>query len=107
MTVTQQFLTIAIVVMGTMLTRFLPFLIFGSDKPAPEYIQSLGRILPSATLGMLVVYCFKDVSFISGTHGLPEMISLLFIVILHFWKKNMFLSIIGGTVCYMCLFYFL
>ena len=107
MTVSQQFLTIAVVVMGTMLTRFLPFLVFGEDKPAPEYIQSLGRILPSATLGMLVVYCFKDVSFVSGTHGLPEMISLIFIVILHFWKKNMFLSIIGGTICYMCLFYFL
>ena len=101
MTLSQQLLTIAVVVAGTMLTRFLPFLVFGSEKPTPEYIQSLGRILPSATLGMLVVYCFKDVSFTGAAHGLPEILSLLFIIILHYWKKNMFLSIVGGTACYM------
>ena len=101
MTFNQQLFTIAVVVAGTMLTRFLPFLVFGSEKPTPEYIRSLGRILPSATLGMLVVYCFKDVSFTGASHGLPEILSLLFIIVLHYWKKNMFLSIVGGIACYM------
>ena len=103
MSIGQQFFTIFVVVLGTMLTRFLPFLVFGSDKPAPEYIQSLGRILPSATLGMLVVYCFKDVSFTTGSRGIPEAVSLVVIIILHYMKKNMFLSIVGGTACYMLL----
>ena len=103
MTLIQRIITILMVILGTMLTRFLPFLIFRTDRPTPRYIQTLGKILPSAALGMLVVYCFKDVSFLSGTHGVPEMLSLLLITILHTWKRNMLLSIAGGTLCYMML----
>ncbi|MGN0132385.1 MAG: branched-chain amino acid transporter permease [Lachnospiraceae bacterium] len=103
MNTTQRILTILMVVLGTMTTRFLPFLIFRQDKPTPKYIQTLGKILPSAALGMLAVYCFKDVSFTTGSHGLPEMISLALIIVLHYWKKNMLLSIAAGTVCYMLL----
>lgn len=103
MTINQQIITIIMVVLGTMLTRFLPFLVFRSDKPTPKYIKTLGKLLPSAALGMLAVYCFKDVSFLSGSHGIPEIISLLLVVGLHFWKKNMLLSIAGGTICYMLL----
>ncbi len=103
MNLTQRIITILMVVAGTMLTRFLPFLIFRQDRPTPKYIQTLGKILPSAALGMLAVYSFKDVSFLRGSHGLPEMISLIFIIILHYWKKNMLLSIAGGTICYMML----
>ncbi|MBP3422083.1 MAG: branched-chain amino acid transporter permease [Lachnospiraceae bacterium] len=103
MTVTQQILTIMIVALGTMTTRFLPFLIFRPGKPTPTYIKTLGRILPSAALGMLAVYGFKDVSFTSGSHGLPEMIALICIILLHRLKKNMLLSVAGGTICYMLL----
>lgn len=106
MTLTQKLITIIMVIAGTMLTRFLPFLIFGSHKPTPQYIKTLGNILPSAALGMLAVYCFKDVSFLTGTHGLPELIALLLIILIHFWKKNMLLSIASGTICYMALVQF-
>lgn len=103
MNLTQRIITILMVIAGTMLTRFLPFLIFRQDKPTPQYIQTLGKILPSAALGMLAVYSFKDVSFLTGSHGIPEMVSLVFIIILHYRKKNMLLSIAGGTICYMML----
>ncbi|MDO5409798.1 MAG: branched-chain amino acid transporter permease [Lachnospiraceae bacterium] len=103
MNLTQRIITILMVVLGTMATRFLPFLIFGSEKPTPALIQTLGKILPSAALGMLAVYCFKDVSFSTGSHGLPEIISLILIIFIHSWKKNMLLSISAGTICYMLL----
>ncbi|MBR3807680.1 MAG: branched-chain amino acid transporter permease [Lachnospiraceae bacterium] len=103
MTFSQQIMTIGIVVFGTMLTRFLPFLVFGRGKETPKYIQYLGKILPAAVFGLLVVYCLKDVNVLSGSHGIPEAISILVVVILHFWKRQMLLSIAGGTVCYMLL----
>ena len=103
MTVQQQVITILMVVLGTMLTRFLPFLIFPADKPTPKYIQYLGKVLPAAALGLLVVYCLKDVSVFQGSHGIPELISVILIVVLHFWKRQMLLSIAGGTICYMVL----
>lgn len=103
MTFSQQIMTIGIVVFGTMLTRFLPFLVFGRGKETPKYIQYLGKILPAAVFGLLVVYCLKDVSVLSGSHGIPEAISILVVVFLHLWKRQMLLSIAGGTVCYMLL----
>ncbi|OBA04970.1 branched-chain amino acid transporter AzlD [Bacillus subtilis] len=101
MTMTQQIITIAMVVLGTMLTRFLPFMIFPSGKP--KYVQFLGKVLPSAVIGLLVIYCFKDVSLFSGSHGIPELIGAAAVDLLHFWKKNMLLSIAGGTIVYMAL----
>ena len=106
MTLTQRIITIAIVVLGTMLTRFLPFLIFPPGKPTPKYIRYLGNVLPSAVFGLLVIYCLKNVSVFSGSHGLPETISVIFVVVLHFLKKQMLLSIGGGTVLYMLLVQF-
>ncbi len=103
MTVQQQIITIAMVVLGTMITRFLPFLVFPPDKPTPRYIQYLGKALPSAIFGLLVVYSLKDVTILSGTHGLPELIAALVVIGLHMWKKQMLLSIAGGTICYMLL----
>jgi len=103
MSVTQQIITIAMVVLGTMLTRFLPFAIFPPGKPTPKYIQYLGKVLPSAVLGLLVIYCFKDVSLLSGSHGIPECIAVAIVALLHFWKKQMLLSIAGGTIVYMIL----
>ena len=103
MTVPQQLLTIAAVVLGTMATRFLPFLLFPAGKPTPKYIQYLGNALPAAVFGLLVVYCLRNVTPFSGSHGLPELISIVLVVILHLWKRQMLLSIAGGTVCYMAL----
>ena len=91
------------VVLGTAITRFLPFLIFRAEKPTPKYILYLGKVLPVAVFGMLVIYCLKNVSLFSGSHGLPELISILLVVLLHLWQRKMLLSIAGGTVCYMLL----
>lgn len=103
MTVFQQFLTIAICALGTMLTRFLPFLIFRDNRPVPPIIQYLGKALPLAVFGMLIIYCLRNVDFLSGWHGLPELISIAFVVLLHLWRRQMLLSVAGGTVCYMLL----
>ena len=103
MTLTQQILTIAMVVLGTAVTRFLPFLIFPAGRPTPKYIRYLGRVLPYAVFGLLVVYSLKDVSLMAGSHGIPELISILLVIALHVWKRQMLLSIAGGTVCYMLL----
>lgn len=103
MTLTQQVITIGMVVLGTVLTRFLPFLLFPADKPTPRYIQYLGKVLPSAVFGLLVVYCLKNVSPFSGSHGIPELISIMAVAALHLWKRQMLISIAGGTVCYMLL----
>lgn len=103
MNIWQQIVIIGIVVFGTILTRFLPFLIFGRKKEAPKYIQYLGKVLPAAVFGLLVVYCLKDVNLFTGSHGLPEAIAILAVVLLHVWKRQMLLSIAGGTVCYMVL----
>ncbi len=103
MTVFQQIITIAVCSVGTMITRFLPFIIFPADKKTPEYILYLGKVLPSAIFGMLIVYCFKNVSFVSGTYGIPEIIAAVFTIILHLWKRQMLISIAGGTICYMLL----
>lgn len=103
MTLSQQLITIGMVILGTMLTRFLPFLLFPAGKPTPKYIQYLGKVLPSAVFGLLVIYCLKNVSLFAGSHGIPEAISIVVIAALHLWKRQMLLSIAGGTVCYMLL----
>lgn len=103
MTLSQQLVTIAMVILGTLLTRFLPFLLFPAGKPTPRYIQYLGTVLPSAVFGLLVVYCLKNVSLFTGTHAVPELIAILAVAGLHLWKRQMLLSIAGGTACYMLL----
>lgn len=103
MTLTEQIVTIAAIVVATMLTRFIPFLLFPAGKPTPKYIQYLGKMLPAAVFGLLVIYCLKDVSLFAGSHGIPELISIALVIALHLWKKQMLLSIAGGTICYMLL----
>lgn len=103
MTLTKQIITVAMVVLGTAVTRFLPFLVFPSGKPTPKYVQFLGKFLPAAVFGLLVIYSLKDVNVFAGSHGIPEMIAILLVIILHVWKRQMLLSIAGGTVCYMLL----
>ena len=103
MTLTEQMITIDLCVIGTMATRFLPFIIFNSKKPTPKYIEYLGKALPAAIFGMLVKKKIKNVSVFSGSHGLPELIAIILTILLHLWKRQTLFSIAGGTVCYMLL----
>lgn len=107
MTIHQHIITIAMVVLGTMITRFLPFLLFPSGRETPGYIKYLGRVLTPAALGLLVIYCLKDVDFLTGSHGLPELIAMAVVTALHFWKRQVLVSIAGGTVVYMLLVQFM
>ena len=104
MTTLQMGITIAMGTAATMLTRFLPFLIFSSkNQQPPEVVRYLGRVLPAAIFGMLIVYCLKSVTPFAGSHGAPEAIALLVTVGLHKWKHETLLSVAGGTLCYMLL----
>ena len=94
---------IVVMALVTMATRFLPFLIFGEHRKTPELILYLGKVLPCAVMGMLVVYCLKDVAFLQAPFGLPELIGIVVVALLHLWKRNSLLSIGAGTVFYMVL----
>ena len=102
----HDILLIVVAVLVTMSTRFLPFLIFGEKRKTPPVIEYLGTVLPCAIMGMLVIYCLKDVSFSGSPYGLPELIACVLVAALHIWKRNSLLSIGGGTVCYMLLVQF-
>ena len=97
------FLVVVVIAVVTAFLRFLPFFVFNGKKSVPKVIHYLGNVLPYSIMGMLVVYCLKDVSFITYANWLPELISVMTVVLLHVWKRNTLLSIIGGTVCYMLL----
>jgi len=101
------FLVILVIAIVTALLRFLPFLAFNGTRTVPKVIHYLGNVLPYSIMAMLVVYCLKDVSFVIYTDWLPALISVLGVVVLHVWKRNTLLSIIGGTVCYMMLIRFM
>jgi branched-subunit amino acid transport protein AzlD len=103
MTLSQQMITIGLCALGTMATRFLPFAIFSEKRKTPGFIQYIGRYLPSAVFGILVIYCLKNVSIFGGSHGIPELVAILMTILLHKWKRQMLLSIAGGTACYMVL----
>ena len=92
---------IAVVAAVTIFIRFMPFLIF--RKNTPKIILYMGKVLPYAIMGMLVVYCLKHVSFVKGSHGIPEIIAVVLVVLLHKWKHNTLLSILIGTIAYMLL----
>ncbi|MDD3239241.1 MAG: AzlD domain-containing protein [Lachnospira sp.] len=90
-------------VAGTLITRFLPFVLFPAGKDTPKFITYLGSKLPYASMGLLVVYCLKGVHITTGSHGLPELIAMIVTAGLHVWKKNVLISISAGTVVYMLL----
>lgn len=94
---------VAVVALVTILTRFLPFLIFNGRRKTPPIISYLGTVLPFAIMGMLVIYCLRDISFFAAPHGLPELIGCAVVAALHIWKRNSLLSIGAGTVVYMLL----
>ena len=102
MNLTHSILTVAVVSVVTISLRFLPFLLFGRRK-TPPFILYLGKVLPYAIMGMLVVFCLRNISFADAPHGLPELISCAAVVLLHVWRRNTLLSIVGGTACYMLL----
>ena len=88
---------------GTQVTRWLPFILFPENKEPPAVVVYLGKVLPAAVMGLLVVYSLKGVDLLSGSHGLPEFIAIAVVAGLHWWKNNVLLSIAGGTVVYMLL----
>ena len=102
----HDILLIIVITLVTMLTRFLPFLIFGEKRKTPEVITYLGKVLPFAIMGMLVVYCLKDVNFLAKPFGAPELIGIAVTAGLHIWRRNSLLSIGAGTVTYMLLVQF-
>ena len=97
----HDIILIVVCALVTMLTRFLPFLIFGEKRETPTIITYLGKVLPFAIMGMPVVYCLKDVDFLSAPFGAPEIIGCVIVAALHLWKRNSLLSIGVGTVAYM------
>lgn len=99
----HDILIVAVAILVTVATRFLPFVIFGGNKPTPKPILYLGKVLPFAIMGMLVVYCLKDISFFAWPYGIPELLGCLCVAALHLWKRNSLLSIGGGTLFYMLL----
>ena len=103
----HSILLIVVIALVTIALRFLPFVIFKEKRKTPKYIEYLSRVLPFAIMGMLVVYCLRNTSFISYPYGIPEIIACLVVVLLHLFKRNTLLSIISGTVCYMLLVQFI
>lgn len=103
MSMLQILITVAVIAIGTMLTRFAAFWIFPKGREVPKYVQYLGNALPPAVFAMLVVYCLKNVSIFAGSHGLPELIAIVVVVLLHLKWRRMLISIAGGTLCYMLL----
>ena len=101
-TVWQSVIMIAAIILATVLTRSLPFIIFSGGRQIPPFVNYLGKVLPFAVTGMLVVYSLKDAPF-NAWHGVPEFICTALTLALHFWRRSMLLSIAGGTLAYMFL----
>ncbi|MDY4920619.1 MAG: AzlD domain-containing protein [Phascolarctobacterium sp.] len=107
MSFSEQLITIAVVILGTMTTRFLPFIIFPTDKKTPPLINYLGKVLPSAVMGLLVIYSLKDVNLFSYPYGLPEAMAIALIISLQLLCKSLLFTITGGTIAYMLLVQYL
>ncbi|MDV3425918.1 MAG: AzlD domain-containing protein [Bacillota bacterium] len=103
LTPVQTIIMILAIAAGTMITRFLPFIIFPENKEIPAFITYLGKALPAAMMGLLVVYCLKGISVLNAPFGAPEFLSIITIILLHKWKNNVLLSIGSGTIVYMLL----
>ena len=106
MTTAQLLITVAAISVGTLSMRFLPYILFPARKPTPKFVQYLGKVLPGAVFGMLLIYSLKDVSILSGSHGIPELIGVAVTTGVHLWKKQMMLSMAAGTLTYMLLVQF-
>lgn len=100
-------LIIAVTALVTIALRFLPFLLFREGRKTPKIVAHLGKVLPYAIMGMLVVYCLKGTHFTDPAGWLPQLIGCVIVTALHIWKRNTLLSIGCGTVCYMLLVQFI
>lgn len=99
----EALILILFIAIATFSTRATPFFLFPPHKKTPAFVNYLGKMLPYATIGMLLVYCLKDMSLVAGTHGIPEAIAIVVIALVHIWKRNILLSVGGGTLFYMFL----
>lgn len=106
LSVGQSLLIIIVIAAITFFTRALPFLVFSGYKETPRYVIYIGKVLPPAVIGMLIVYCIKNVTLIKFPFAIPEFISIITVALLHFWKRNNLISILGGTMLYMILVQF-
>lgn len=102
----QQLINVAVIILATVIMRFLPFVLFPDNKPTPKFIHYLGVVLPAAVFGLLMIYALKGVDLFSGGHGIPELLAIAATAAVHLWKKKMLLSISAGTICYMLLVQF-
>ena len=107
MTQAQALITVGIIAAVTLLTRALPFVLFPDGRRTPPVILYLGRVLPYAIIGMLIVYCLKDTQLGTAPHGLPELFGVAGVAALYLWRRNTLLAIGGGTVLYMLLVQFI
>jgi len=96
-------IAVAVIAAVTALLRFLPFLVFGGKRTTPKAVEYLGKVLPYSIMGMLVVYCLRNINFADLSGFLPALISAAVVAAAHIWKRNTIISIVGGTVCYMLL----
>ena len=103
----QIMITILALTAGTVATRVLPFLIFPAGKPVPAFIDRLQTLLPSAVIGLLAVYCLRSVNVLAGTRGMPELVAIAALALVHIWRGNTLLSIAAGTAAYMVLVQFI
>ena len=97
----HSLIIVAMVALATQITRWTPFLLFSGDKKLPKVVEDLGRLLPPAMMGLLVVYSLRSTDLLGGSHGIPEAVAVT--ALLHLWRRNTLLSILVGTVCYMLL----
>lgn len=106
MSLTEQTLTIGVAVLATMLTRFLPFMVFNGNKQIPVFVKNLGEFLPPAILGMLVIYCYRSVIFKFDTTTLTAVLAGIITLITYAWRKNTLFAIAMGTIAYILLIQF-
>ena len=99
----QSLLIILVIAVITFALRAAPFILFSRTGTTPKVITYLGNVLPPAVMGMLIVYCLRNVSVLDAPFGLPELIAVVTVAVLHLWRRNSMLSILGGTVLYMAL----
>ncbi len=106
LTTLQSLMIIIVIAVVTLFTRAIPFLIFSGQGETPKYVVYIGKVLPAAVIGMLIIYCVKNVSVLKLPYGIPEVVSIITVASLHIWKRNNLISILGGTVTYMFLIQF-
>ena len=103
MNLIELIIVIALCAFATMLTRFLPFLVFSVIRPTPKYISYLGKALPAASFAMLIVYSLRNIDLSGGSFAIAEVLAIIVTCALYFWKRQMLLPIAGGTLTYMLL----